>query len=44
MKVELADEAKHQAREENAWWRENRDSKILEIYVHKRLQAAMLTA
>lgn len=25
MKVELSDEAKQQAREENAWWRKNRD-------------------
>ena len=29
MKVELSDEAKLQAREENAWWRKNRDSKGL---------------
>lgn len=27
MKVELSEEAKLQAREENAWWRKNRDSK-----------------
>lgn len=25
MKVELSDEAKRQARDENAWWRKNRD-------------------
>lgn len=25
MKVELTDEAKQQAREENVWWRKNRD-------------------
>jgi hypothetical protein len=29
LKVELSDEAKLQAREENAWWRKNRDSKRL---------------
>jgi plasmid stabilization system protein ParE len=29
LKVELSDEAKHQARQENAWWRKNRDSKGL---------------
>ena len=29
MKVELSDEAKLQAREENAWWRKNRDAKRL---------------
>ena len=29
MKVELSDEAKRQAREENAWWRTHRDSKRL---------------
>jgi plasmid stabilization system protein ParE len=29
LKVELSDEAKRQAREENAWWRKNRDSKGL---------------
>jgi plasmid stabilization system protein ParE len=27
LKVELSDEAKQQAREENAWWRKNRDNK-----------------
>jgi plasmid stabilization system protein ParE len=27
LKVELSDEAKRQAREENAWWRKNRDNK-----------------
>lgn len=27
MRVELTDEAKQQAREENAWWRKNRDHK-----------------
>lgn len=31
MKVELSDEAKRQAREENAWWRKHRDSKRLFI-------------
>ena len=29
MKVELSNEAKRQAREENAWWRKNRDAKGL---------------
>jgi hypothetical protein len=29
LKVELSDEAKLQAREENAWWRKNRDAKGL---------------
>ncbi len=29
MKVELSDEAKRQARDENAWWRKNRDHKRL---------------
>jgi plasmid stabilization system protein ParE len=29
LKVELSDEAQQQAREENAWWRKNRDSKRL---------------
>lgn len=29
MKVELTEEAKRQAREENAWWRKNRDHKRL---------------
>lgn len=29
MKVDLTDEAKQQAREENAWWRKNRDYKRL---------------
>jgi hypothetical protein len=29
LKVQLSDEAKRQAREENAWWRKNRDSKRL---------------
>ena len=29
MKVELSDEAKSQAREENAWWRKNRDHQRL---------------
>jgi hypothetical protein len=27
LKVELSDEAKRQASEENAWWRKNRDNK-----------------
>jgi plasmid stabilization system protein ParE len=27
LKVELSDEAKRQARDENAWWRKNRDHK-----------------
>jgi len=31
LKVELSDEAKLQAREENAWWRKHRDSKGLFI-------------
>jgi hypothetical protein len=29
LKVELSDEAKRQARQENAWWRTNRDAKRL---------------
>ncbi len=29
MRVELSDEAKVQGREENSWWRKNRDSKGL---------------
>jgi hypothetical protein len=29
VKVELSDEAKRQARKENAWWRKNRDNKRL---------------
>lgn len=29
MRVELSDEAKRQAREENTWWRKNRDAKGL---------------
>jgi hypothetical protein len=29
LKVELSDEAKRQARQENAWWRKNRDAKDL---------------
>jgi plasmid stabilization system protein ParE len=29
LKVELSDEAKRQARQENAWWRKHRDAKSL---------------
>ena len=41
MKVELADEAKRQARHENAWWRKNRDNKRLFVEEFREARKAL---